>query len=83
MPKKQVDINADIRAKDRELAERGYPEAMTSRDVTRLLGISRRTLHDLVKDGQIEAFRIRTQLRYERANVAHYMRVSRASKRWE
>jgi excisionase family DNA binding protein len=65
--------------KDFELGQRGHPETLTARQVTGILGISRRTLHELVSDGQVEAFRIRRQLRFERSSIAHFIRVSRAS----
>lgn len=62
---------------ERALARRGYPETMNARQVTSALGVSRRTLHDLVRDGDLEAFRIRQQLRFQRSDVATYIRVNR------
>jgi len=66
-----------VAEQERVLARRGYPETMNAKQVTRALGVSRRTLHDLVTDGDIEAFRIRQQLRFQRNDVATYIRVNR------
>jgi excisionase family DNA binding protein len=65
--------------KDRELAARGYPETMNARQTSALLGVCRRTLHTLVAEGELEAFRVRRDLRFERLDLAHYIRVSRVS----
>ena len=64
--------------KDRELASQGYPRTLKPDQACEILGVHRRTLYSLVKAGELEAFRLRSQLRIERRDVAHYIRISRA-----
>jgi excisionase family DNA binding protein len=62
---------------EHELARRGYPETMNAKQVCTVLGVCRRTLHDLMNEGDLDAFRVRTQVRFERRDVANYIRVNR------
>lgn len=62
---------------EQALASRGYPETMNAKQVCTALGVCRRTLHDLMTEGDLDAFRVRTQVRFERRDVANYIRVNR------
>lgn len=66
-----------IDEQERELARRGHPETMNMRQVSSALGVSPRIVRQLVNDGDVEAFRIRKQLRFQRRDVATYIRVNR------
>lgn len=66
-----------VKDADQRLAARGFSEVLGTGEVQRALRVSKPTVHQLVDEGLLEAFRVRTRLRFERLAVAHFMIVGR------
>lgn len=56
-----------------------WPEPMTVRDVARALGISRFTVYDLIKRGELPAYRVGNRLRIERKALTAFTQAGAPS----
>lgn len=63
------------------IKQAGDPETLTSREVCRVLKISRRTLYRYVKSGHLTAFRVGGGLRFLRRDVMHFLGECRIASR--
>lgn len=51
-----------------------FPDILTSRDVMKILSISKNTLYHMIKAGQIPAFRLGPRCwRFRREDIAYYL----------
>jgi excisionase family DNA binding protein len=66
-----------VKAQENELKALGYGETLKTAEVERVLGCHRQTVLKLVRDGKLSAFKLNTNLRVRRSDLAHFLHVSR------
>ena len=56
-----------------------YPEVLDVKQVSKLLGISTKTVYKLIKTGSLSALRIGREFRFTKVSIMKYMRVIETS----
>ena len=54
---------------------REYPEVLDVKQVSKLLGVSTKTVYKLIKAGSLAALRIGREFRFPKVSIMKYMRV--------
>ena len=52
-----------------------YPEVLTVKHVSRLLGVSTKTVYKLVREGTLTALRVGREFRFTKVMIMKYMRI--------
>jgi len=56
-----------------------YPDVLDAKQVSQILGVSKKTVYKLIKDGAIESLKVGREFRVPKVTLMKYMKVLQAS----